>query len=177
MPSAVKRALGKLSLLKTVVVSADALTDEDRRMLSAMGIAWEMTLRLRRRMLFGCEPVPGEDDTVGITLVACGVLNRDVIVSAYVFGEEDKSMEDFWLEEIAHGDLATNFYRRGFRRIIVSDSNKTSQIVFAPGHAGDNPGQRKTGILLSAVIRSPEHGIRNCFRLHSPPHLFNRQIC
>ena len=76
--------------------------------------------------------VPSEDDTIGMSLSAGGVFDRDVFVSFYVFGEEDRAAEDLWVETLAHGNLAEEFYQQGFRRIRVSDSKGIFRSIEVP---------------------------------------------
>lgn len=70
-----------------------------------------------------------DDDTAAASLFPSGFLNRDVIVSAYVLGDEARSTEDYWVEEISHGDLAADFYRHGFRRIRTYDKDRISRTI------------------------------------------------
>ncbi len=67
-------------------------------------------------------PIPSDDDTEGISLAAAGFLDRDVQVTIYRFGEEDRTAEDFWIEEQSHGDFAEEFYKLGFRRALATGS-------------------------------------------------------
>ena len=70
----------------------------------AGGYAWQQAENAAaERAEWVSAPIEGEDDTVGISLSASGLLNQDVVVSAYVLGEEDRSTEDFWLEDLARG--------------------------------------------------------------------------
>lgn len=75
------------------------------------------------------DPIPSDDDTVGMSFSASGFLNRDVLVSVYTFGEEDRTLEDVWVEIIAHSNLGATFHQQGFRRIIPSDSNNVSRTI------------------------------------------------
>jgi hypothetical protein len=78
------------------------------------------------------DSISSEDDTTGISLSATGFLHRDVMVSAYVLGDEDKSTEDFWVEDIAHGAPAREFYAHGFRRIVTYSNGISRTIIIAP---------------------------------------------
>ena len=54
-------------------------------------------------------PIPDANDR-GVSLYAGGFLNRDVMVSVFTFGQEDRTDEDFWVEDLAHGDFASELY-------------------------------------------------------------------
>lgn len=112
-------------------------------MLVVAGYVWNKAeLGAIDRAEWLAEPIPSDDDTVGIALSAGGFLNRDIRVSVFVLGEEDRAAEDLWLEASAHGDYAEQFYRRGFRRIIVSNSgisrdiSETARMGSAPEESG-----------------------------------------
>jgi hypothetical protein len=98
-------------------------------MLVGAGLIWHTAeVAATARAAWLAEPVPSDDDTEGISLTAGGFLDRDVVVTIYTFGEEDGTAEDFWTEEKSHGDFAEEFYKRGFRRVVASES-KISRVI------------------------------------------------
>jgi hypothetical protein len=100
----------------------------------AGGYEWRECVRLAdSRAQWLSAPISTRGD-IGISFAASGFLNRDVIVTAFVLGDEDKSTEDFWLEELAHGESAADLYQRGFRRIRVG-GGRISRLI-APNNGG-----------------------------------------
>lgn len=81
------------------------------------------------------QPV-SEDNAVTIAFSASGFLNRDVRVVAFDFGSEDKVIEDAYVDKILNGDLARQFYRVGFRRVVFA-SGISRAIVIAPQRLQD----------------------------------------
>jgi len=71
-----------------------------------------------------------EDGAVTVAFSATGLLNRSVRIVAFDFGVEDPVLEDVYMDKIAHGELRSDFYRQGFRRVV--SGKRVSEIVDTP---------------------------------------------
>lgn len=116
------------------------------------GLVWQrVSKEASARAEYLSDPV-SYDDTVAIEFSATGFLNRSVRVVAFNLGDEDPTTEDVWADRIVHGDAAKDCYSLGFRRVIVSGSNASREIVITPFTVSQKPSAKDC--LLWAVQRS-----------------------